>query len=244
MSDPCVTISILTATYNSADVIAGLIASLEAQTDTDFEWVVVDGASNDATLERVQAARIACKVAVSEPDFGIYDALNKGLRRAGSDYYLVLGADDSLAPDAIANYRSALREAASPPDLVTADVLSGQRRCRALRRHPWLYGMQSYISAHSVGTLVRRDLHDRIGLYSRRFPIGADQYFIKKAVLGGACIKYCDFCAGSFGSEGVSSVDTIGTLTEFLRVQMATESGKALQLLLFLLRLLKNYRRL
>lgn len=238
-------ISVLTATYNAAGTLDHLIASLEAQQDNDFEWIVVDGASSDDTVRRAEAARLARKVVVSEPDFGIYDALNKGLHVATGDYYLVLGADDELAPDAIARYRAALVSAPTPPDIVTAAILSAEGvLCHARPGKAWLYGLQGFVSAHSIGALMRVDLHQRFGLYSRKFPIAADQLFIKRAAQGGARILQCDFCAGRFGALGVSSVDLAGTLTEFLRVQLATEPGKALQLLLFVLRLLKNYRRL
>ncbi|HEX4869816.1 MAG TPA: glycosyltransferase [Moraxellaceae bacterium] len=239
-----ITLTILTATFNSSAVIGRLIASLEAQTDADFEWLVVDGASSDDTLARIANARLARKTVVSEPDFGVYDALNKGVCRASGDYYLVVGADDTLAPEAVANFRRAVAGAAPAPDLVSAHVESAGRDCQALRRRPWLYGMQAYVSAHSVGTLIRRDLHDRFGLYSRKFPIGADQYFIKRAAQGGARILYADFRAGSFSQEGVSSVDVAGTLTEFFRVQLATERGRLRQVLLFLLRLARHYRSL
>ena len=236
-------ISILTATFNSAAVIDGLIASLEAQSDADFEWVVVDGGSSDDTLARVDAAKVTRKIVLTGPDFGVYDALNKGLRAASGEFYLVVGSDDTLAPEAVANYRAAA--AATPaPDLVTAGVRSGEVLCRPLGGRSWLYGMQAFISAHSVGVLMRRSLHERAGAYSRKFPIGADQLFIKRAVQSGARVVVADFCAGTFGSGGLSSVDTVGTLTEFFRVQLATERSKALQVLVFLLRLAKNYRRL
>lgn len=237
-------ISILTATYNAQATLPALAASLVAQTDADFEWVVVDGASSDGTLACVEATPLARKVVLSEPDFGIYDALNKGLRRASGEYYLVVGADDVLEPDTIANYRRAVETAAERPDIVTAAIRSGDRLCHRHEGKGWLYGLQGYVSAHTMGALIRRDLHDRFGAYSRKFPIAADQYFIKRAAQGGARILACDFCAGRFGDGGVSSVDTAGTLTEFLRVQLATERNKALQLLLFFLRVLKNYRRL
>lgn len=237
-------ISILTATYNAQATLPALVASLAAQTDADFEWVVVDGASTDATLGCVEAAPLARKVLRSEPDFGIYDALNKGLGLASGEYYLVVGADDVLEPDTVANYRRAIDSATPPPDIVTAAIRAGDRLCHLHPGKGWLYGLQGYVSAHSMGALMRRDLHHRFGAYSRKFPIAADQYFIKRAAQGGARILVCDFCAGSFGPGGVSSVDAAGTLTEFLRVQLATEPNKALQLLLFFLRVLKNYRRL
>jgi glycosyltransferase involved in cell wall biosynthesis len=236
-------ISILTATYNSAAVLPALIASLQAQTDTDFEWVVVDGASTDATLDLVRAASLR-KVVISEPDFGIYDALNKGLRAASGGFYLVLGSDDMLEPQAIANFRQALKDADILPDMVSARVRAGTTVFAAQRGRAWLYGLQGYVSQHSVGTLIRRGLHDRHGMYSRKFPIAADQFFIKKAGNAGAVIRYCDFVAGEYGTAGCSSVDTAGALTEFFRVQLLTEKNKLLQVTIFLLRLLRHYARL
>lgn len=237
------TITVLTATYNSAAVLQQLVTSLEAQTDTDFEWVVSDGASTDSTLAIVAAARLR-KHVLSGSDFGIYDALNKGLRVASGDYYLVVGSDDVLMPDAIANYRRALVAGGELPDMVTAAVMASGIRSDVRPGKAWLYGLRGHVSQHSVGVLVRRDLHERFGYYSRRFPIAADQYFIKTAANGGAKIRVADFVAGEFGQAGTSSMDAAGTLTEFFRVQLLTERHRAVQVLLFLLRLLKNFRRL
>ena len=234
-------ISILTAAFNAESLLPLLIASLEAQTDTDFEWVLVDGGSRDHTVSLAQAASLQRKVIISEPDFGIYDALNKGVRAASGDYYLVMGADDTLLPDAVANYR---RAAEGGPDMVTADVLAGGMRSSAHPGKAWLHGLRGYVSQHSVGALIRKDLHVRFGYYSRRFPIAADQYFIKSAANGGAVIRRADFIAGEFGLSGSSSVDVAGTLTEFFRVQLLTERSRGVQVILFIVRLLKHYSRL
>ncbi len=243
MSSPF--ISILTATFNAEAVLPGLIASLQAQTDTDFEWVVVDGGSDDHSVALVRASGLARVVVVSEPDFGIYDALNKSVKAASGDYYLVLGADDLLEPEAVRNYRHALTCASLvKPDIVTALVRVGEVVVAPRPGKAWLYGLQGYVSSHAVGCLIRKSLHVEYGYYSRRFPIAADQYFIKKAVIGGAQVLSVGFVAGEYGSGGTSSIDVLGTLSEVLRVQLLTESSKLLQLMLFFLRVLKNYRRL
>lgn len=239
-------ISVVTATYNAAANIGGLIESLLAQSDTDFEWVVIDGGSSDATLElvRERTAGLRCTV-VSEPDFGIYDALNKGVRAAAGDYYLVLGADDRLHKDAVRKFRQALgTDPADMPDIVTARVLAGDSVIAPRPGKAWLYGLQGHVSSHSVGCLIRKALHTTHGYYSRRFPIAADQYFIKTAVREGASVRIADFIAGEYGSGGLSSTDVAGTLSEIFRVQMLTEKERLLQILLYLARLLKNYRRL
>jgi hypothetical protein len=126
---------------------------------------------------------------------------------------------------------------------VAAQVKSGERIHHVRRGPSWLFGQFSYVAAHAVGTLFRRQLHERFGYYSRRYPIAADALFIKKACQGGATVYAADFVAGEFGQGGTSSVDVAGSLSEFFRVQLETES-KLPQLALYALRLIKNYRRL
>src|SRR5574343_103309 len=84
-------ISIITVTFNAAAHLPTLIDSLRNQSDRGFEWIVVDGASTDKTVDLLEASGIVTTW-ISEPDFGIYDALNKAIRLSTGEYYLVLGA--------------------------------------------------------------------------------------------------------------------------------------------------------
>ena len=97
-------VSIITATYNSAQTLADTLASLEAQTYSDIEYIVIDGASKDATLEVIKQYSTRVTRIISEPDKGIYDALNKGVAAATGDIIGFLHSDDLLAyPDAVAD---------------------------------------------------------------------------------------------------------------------------------------------
>ena len=93
--------SIITATRNAAAVLPRLLDSLAGQTCRDFELIVQDGASTDATTAVAEACRerLPALAVVSEPDAGIYDAWNKALPRAGGEWILFLGADDRLAAE-------------------------------------------------------------------------------------------------------------------------------------------------
>ena len=90
-------ISIITATYNSTAHIVGCLASVNSQTYKNIEHIIVDGASTDNTLEMIKTTENRIAQLISEPDHGIYDALNKGLRLATGDVIGFLHADDMFA---------------------------------------------------------------------------------------------------------------------------------------------------
>ncbi len=92
-------ISIITATYNSEESIVDTVRSLHQQDfpRDDIEWILVDGASTDDTLKRIQAEKFHPDLWVSEPDKGLSDALNKGVAMATGDVIGVLHAGDMLA---------------------------------------------------------------------------------------------------------------------------------------------------
>lgn len=114
-------ISIITVSYNSAGTIADALRSVREQSHPDIEHIVIDGGSTDGTQAAVQANGSRVAQFVSERDGGIYDAMNKGLRRATGDYVGFLNADDVLAdPDAIAAIARAAQE---QPDAIYGDLV-------------------------------------------------------------------------------------------------------------------------
>jgi glycosyltransferase involved in cell wall biosynthesis len=87
--------SIVTATFNAGELFDRTAASLASQTCRSFEWIVVDGASSDDTVQRIRAAGKLVSSWISEPDKGIADAWNKGIARAHGQYVLILNAGDT-----------------------------------------------------------------------------------------------------------------------------------------------------
>ncbi|MBN2064172.1 MAG: glycosyltransferase, partial [Sedimentisphaerales bacterium] len=92
-------ISVITPCYNSAATIGDTLQSISAQTYSNIEHIIVDGGSKDNTLEIVRNMARPGSVIISEPDEGIYDAMNKGLRRATGGIVSVLNSDDYYASD-------------------------------------------------------------------------------------------------------------------------------------------------
>lgn len=114
-------VSIITATYNSAETILDTVRSVECQTYPNIEYIIIDGDSKDLTLELIKTTSSRVATIVSEPDLGIYDALNKGLALASGDIIGFLHSDDLLAyPDAIKDIVQSMESSGS--NAVYADL--------------------------------------------------------------------------------------------------------------------------
>lgn len=100
-------VTIITVAYNSENCIAGTIESVLAQTYSNIEYLIIDGQSKDKTVEIAESYRQALEAKgitytiVSEPDGGIYDAMNKGIRLATGDIIGLLNSDDTFEPEAV-----------------------------------------------------------------------------------------------------------------------------------------------
>jgi len=137
--------------------------------------------------------------------------------------------------DAISNFRRAVD--CSSADMIIADVQYCGQRLSPRKGPAWLFGHAAFVTAHTLGTAFRKDLHLLYGYYSRKYPIAADQLFIMRACEAGASRYAGGFVSGVIGDEGVSSVDRVGNATEVFRVQLDLGRSKVIQVLLMLLRL-------
>lgn len=91
--------SIITVTYNAAQVLEDTIQSVITQTYKGVEYIIIDGGSKDGTLDIINRYKTHIHTVISEPDKGLYDAMNKGIRMATGDYICFLNAGDALHED-------------------------------------------------------------------------------------------------------------------------------------------------
>ena len=113
--------SIITITFNAEQVLPPTLESVKRQSFTNFEHLVVDGASTDGTVKIAERSGIKGISVVSEPDRGLYDAMNKGIRRAKGEYLIFLNAGDAFhAPSSLQEIADAIEQSAQP------DIVYGQ----------------------------------------------------------------------------------------------------------------------
>ena len=96
-------ISLITVTYNALGTINRCIESVIAQKYKGLEYIIIDGGSTDGTLQIIDQYKDHISILVSEPDKGVYDAMNKGIKLAAGDVVGTLNADDYFADDDILN---------------------------------------------------------------------------------------------------------------------------------------------
>jgi glycosyltransferase involved in cell wall biosynthesis len=239
-------ISVLTATYNAEEFLPVLIESLKNQTDPDFQWIVADGGSSDATIDLLQRASkfIPGLIVDSRLDNGISDAINRAIKLTTTDYYIILGADDLLKKDAIYNFKSALKQHGFP-DILAATVV-GSNGVTLRTRWPnwvWLYGSPAKVASTSVGTAYKRELNEKIGFFDLRYRIYADGLFMLKAIRCGASICHADFIAGVFYIGGISNSNPFLIYTEELRAKIACGYNIYIQVIVFSIKLIRAHHR-
>lgn len=219
-------LTIITICYNAEATIAPTLRSLAEQSDQTFEYLVIDGASQDSTLSLVQTLYPRATI-YSEPDHGLYDAMNKGLRHATGTYIWYLNAGDTLrTPDTVRTVCAALET--HQPDLLYGDtmIVAGAyqdlypRRLRPphqLTQHSFANGM---LICHQA-FIPRRKLAP---LYDLRYRYSADYDWCIKIIDAIQSQYRIDDYLVNYLNEGVTTRNHRASLLERLRI-MARRYG-------------------
>jgi hypothetical protein len=168
-------VSVITVIFNGCPHVENCLASVFAQDYANIEHIVVDGGSTDGTLDLLREHDDEIAFWKSEPDGGVYDAWNKGLREARGEWICFLGVDDEFLPGAVSAYMAC---AADNPQ---AEYLSSKVKWvhpsgyeRTLGE-PWIWPrFAKFMCTAHVGSMHRRRLFDRVGVYNTSYRIVGD----------------------------------------------------------------------
>jgi glycosyltransferase involved in cell wall biosynthesis len=172
-------LSVVTVCFNSASTIEAALASVGGQRGADVEHIVIDGGSSDGTLPIIERHRSRIAHFVSEPDRGLYDAMNKGIAAATGDYLGFLNSDDAYENDGVlAEVSAALASSqfdAAHGDLVYVRSTDPSRVVRYWKSRPYQPGMfeAGWHPAHPT-LFVRTALLRELGGFNTGFRYHAD----------------------------------------------------------------------
>jgi len=201
-----VKISVVTVVLNAAGSIEKCVASVLGQTYDNIEYLVIDGVSTDGTLDILARYRDRIDYLVSEPDRGLYHAMNKGIQAATGDYVYFLNSDDMFCDDeVVADIAAAIARNPSI-DLVYGDVLMGRGTQRERRPQVPMLNRESLCRkgfCHQA-LFARREILLKTGGFSEEYRIVADGDWLVRALAAGATSHHLDRDIAIFSTEGVS----------------------------------------
>jgi len=176
-------ISVITVTYNSASTIEETIESVLSQNYSDIEYIIVDGNSTDGTTDIIKRYESRISRFISEPDNGLYDALNKGISMATGDVIGIIHSDDVLAsPDVLQTIAEAFETYNT--DSVYGDLVYVDKNDPMKLIRYWQAGKynvkkmaKGWMPPHPT-FYIRRDIYHRYGSFDTRYRISADYDFM------------------------------------------------------------------
>ena len=189
-------VSIITSCYNRAATIRSAIESVLAQDYNDIEFIVVDGSSTDGSLDIIREYADRISIIISEPDHGMYEAINKGIRVATGEIIGLLHSDDFFYDNGVVGrivermkrthadflYGDGLFVNPDDTNKVVRNWIGGGYRLWKVR-HGWL-------PLHPT-CYIRRDVMTRLGLYNESYKIAADSDLLVRYLLtGGLTVTY------------------------------------------------------
>lgn len=208
-------LSIVTINWNNAEGLEKTLQSVASQTYKEFEYVIVDGASTDGSVEVIKAyeSRFPHLKWLSEPDKGIYNAMNKGIRMATGDYIQILNSADCLAVDDVTERMLAALEKEDHPSILYGNMVKcfpdGHRmvdKCFAGQEITML-GMYTGTLNHDPA-YIRRDLFEKYGYYDEGLKIVSDwKWYLQAIIFGGEKPKYVDMEVTLFDMTGISETN-------------------------------------
>ena len=197
--------SIITVCYNSEKTIRRTIESLLKQSFTDFEYIIVDGASKDSTLDIIKEYQVQFNGRmryISEPDKGIYDAMNKGIAMAQGDVIGIVNSDDFYEPDALLDISNAIDE--------KTDILYGMvRHCsndglQELRISRNNHFLLNCCNLEHPGVFVKKSCYQQHGVFDLQYKVFADYELMLRFSRKNALFKPVDKIVTNFSAGGVS----------------------------------------
>ena len=188
-------VSIITSCYNRAATIRSAIESVLAQDYNDIEFIVVDGSSTDGSLDIIREYVDRISIIISEPDHGMYEAINKGIRVATGEIIGLLHSDDFFYDNGVIG-RIVKRIKRTHADFLYGDGLfvNPDNTNKVVRN--WIGGgyrlwkvRHGWLPLHP--TYIRRDVMMRLGLYNESYKIAADSDLLVRYLLtGGLTVTY------------------------------------------------------
>lgn len=203
-------ISIITITYNSEKTLEDTIKSIAAQKYKELEYLIIDGGSTDQTLEIVKRNTAVVTHWISEPDRGISDAFNKGIRMATGDVIGIINSDDLLAENAL---RNIAKNMSYDTEVFYGNAIyfsENQQKFR-VKPHDNIDDLRKCMALVHPATFVRKSAYEKYGDFDLSYTCIMDRELLLRMYLGGAKFQFFDADLAWMRLDGVSMKNYLST---------------------------------
>ena len=220
MTNKKVLLSVVTVVFNGEKHIKSAIDSVVTQKSELVEYIIIDGASTDATLDIIKAYGDSITRVNSEPDLGIYDAINKGVALASGQYIAFLNSDDYYVDGVLA---LVLRQLLlSAPDVLYADMdiiddKSSIKRCWRPGRFNKSKLKKLWIPPHPT-TVVKKEMMDHVGNFRLHYKLAADYDLLLKILLTAKHVVYLDTVMTRMRLGGVTNKSWVNIFNQNIEI--------------------------
>tara|TARA_B100000686_G_scaffold334758_1_gene402442 strand:+ start:393 stop:1136 length:744 start_codon:yes stop_codon:yes gene_type:complete len=237
-------ISIITVTKNSEKFLEDCILSVHNQSYKNYEHIIIDGKSTDSTLDIIKKHKQKITYWISEDDNGLYDAMNKGIKKCSGDIIGILNSDDIYYDQALKIVNSYFNKNSNLDFLFGSVYKYKLMHGYNPNKIKWSFG---FYTTHSVGFFIKRESQLKVGFYNLKYKNSSDydlfyRMIVKLKMKGIATKK--DEIFGEFRRGGFSSKFTY---LEFLKenTQIRIDNGQNIILvyIIFFIRFVKNFRK-
>lgn len=246
--------SIITISYNSEKTIERTIKSVLAQTYRDYEYIIVDGASKDSTVEIIKkyeplfGGRMKWK---SEPDSGIYNAMNKGIERSSGEIIGIVNSDDWLEADALQILVDEIsKDDSTRNKILTGEVLfhydDGNTQLYPTSYERYEYYAKKYrMGLNHPATFVPRHIYEEQGIFDEKFKLYADADFVIRCYEAGVGVHFIHKVLSNMSDGGASNSNSPLELKDtFYKYRKHAKSKREYYLLCFKARIFIYLRNL
>lgn len=204
-NNPVYLLSVITVCYNAAKTIGRTINSVCSQKTDQIEYIIIDGGSTDQTLQVIDSFERMIDIVVSEPDDGIYDAMNKGVSLARGEYISFINADDYYEENVLLGVLNKLN--AKKFDIVFGKtrIINDEEKSCIASNQGFNEGIWERMPCGHPALFARKDLFDRIGGFNCNYTIAADYDWLLRVYASGVTTNEIDEVISVFSEGGIST---------------------------------------
>jgi len=200
--------TVITSVLNGQNNIECTIKSILEQNYINFEYIIIDGGSTDNTIKIINTYKDKITDIISEPDEGIYDAWNKGLKLATGEWICFIGSGDLLARDALEKYNTYIEQNPGLEFISSRiELIDEEENVIRVLGDPWRWKrFKKYMNTLHVGGIHHQSLFEKYGNFNTDFKIAGDYEMLLRA-RGNLKAGFLDYTAVKMRLGGISASD-------------------------------------